>query len=352
MQPKIAAAGIPLRWWEDPDLGALKKVAAAHPEVMQSQVPTADEAEALSDSHFALVDKTAGLRLFPTNTDAATLVSAELYKVAAPHFVPEMRERIELRFKLAADWHGIPLPDFWGQEKTSAPQDDSYAIKIASADGDISRYYALSSPALVKTAADYFEVHHRSLAPEHRQAFSTNVVKRAAEFGMVLDGGSALRKYASPVVRGDAGNYVRASRIPGLSTQEKTAEAYGYPAALAEKERVSEAYHKLAHMLDTGAIGLDDAVAGLTYIDKNAGRPVGKQWDELATGEKVAFGFSQEVGGEQVSGDMLKKIDAPSIAAHFGQAFAKVFAERPVEVFASLPDDQQEIVKEIAYGRA
>jgi hypothetical protein len=350
MQHKTAAPGVPLHWWEDPDMTALKKVAEAHPSVMKSPVPDADDVALLPDMHFAFVEKTA--RAFPTNTDAATLVSAELYKTARAHFDAPTRDRIEKRFKLAADWHGVPLPDFDTGEIKTAAQDDVYALNIAGADGDIARYYALSSPGHVKTASEYFEVHHGSLAPEHRRTFASNVVKRASEFGMPLEAGPALRKYASPVLRGDAGNYVRASRLPGLSVQEKLAEEHGYTVALAEKERAGEAYHKLAEMLDAGALDLDEAVAGLAYIDKHAGVKRSKQWDELAVAEKVASGFSQEVDGEMISGDMLQEIDNQKLSSYFGAAFAKVFSERPTEVFASLPEDQQQVIKEIAYGRA
>jgi hypothetical protein len=84
----------------------------------------------------------------------------------------------------------------------------------------------------------------------------------------------------------------------------------------------------------------------------NSGAGRGRDSFEDLAGVKVASSFSEEVDGDLITGDMLKRIaTSETVKKYFGEEVSRLFGQRPVEIFSSLPMDEKRVVKEIAYGR-
>jgi hypothetical protein len=217
-------------------------------------------------------------------------------------------------------------------------KESSHALMLEYPDGQVARFYAMPDHESVKTAAAYFEEHHRSLHPTHRRTYATSVEKRASELGVHdLERGPALSKYAAA----DFG--------------PSWPEALEYRHRLVGQDsRAGQAYEKLAGAIAAGNVAFPDAANYLGELDALAGvRSAGDPWASLAGGRKVASGFSDEIDGDQVTDEMLAKaVDSKQLLQLYGKSFMKEFSKRPTEVFSSLPDDDKRVVKEVLYGRA
>ena len=329
-----SAAGRFVDFFDDPDGSIITKVASERPELMNSLVPTIDEIDFIPDEQFAHVEmeKGAKVRHFPTNTPAATALSAEAYRQSRDLFTKEAQEKIEDRFGVAEQWHGIKVDPLAEEvEKTAATND--YALVLDMPDGSVARYYALPTPESVKVASEYFEEWHRDLEPKHRRSFANAVVKRASELGVDSEAGTAIRKYASNTTGPQAYDQV---------------EARAFRAG--KDTKVGGAYMKLASAIQEG-MGLDDAVKALDYIDDRSGLGVGRDSTEDLVGEKVAAQFSEEIDGDLVTDDMLGSIPEEKVKQYMGTEMAAEFGKRPVEIFSSLPMDEKRVLKELAHGR-
>ena len=347
-------AGRSMDFVDDPEHPSLMKVAMEQP-TLGGVIPDADDAAFIPDEQFAYVgmEKSAKVRHFPCISPASTVASMECFRSSADVFTKEAQHKIAVAFHTACEWHGATMPDdiramlentqfpggksFSGDiHKTASAE--SHALMLEYPDGEVARFYAMPDHESVKTAAAYFEEHHRSLAPEHRRSYATNVEKRAAELGVRdLDRGPALSKYAAE----DFG--------------PSWPEALEYRARLVGPDtRAGQAYEKLAGAIAEARVAFPDAADYLGELDKLAGvRDAGDPWESLAGGRKVATGFADEIDGDQVTDDMLAKgVDSKQLLQLYGKSFMEEFSKRPTEVFASLPDDDKRVVKEVLYGRA
>jgi len=361
-------AGRMLDYLDDPGHPSLMKVAMEQP-TLAGAIPDADDAAFIPDEQFAYVgmEKFAKVRHFPCVSPASTVASMECFRSSADVFTKEAQHKIAVAFHTACEWHGARMPDdiramlegtqfpggkaFYGDlQKTAAAavpttpvpmamaKESSHALMLEYPDGQVARFYAMPDHESVKTAAGYFEEHHRSLAPEHRRTYATNVEKRAAELGVHdLDRGPTLSKYAASDFGPD------------------WPEAIEYRYRLVGPDsRAGQAYEKLAGAIAEGLVAFPDAADYLADLDALAGvRNAGDPWASLAGGRKVASGFADEIDGDQVTADMLSKaVDSKQLLQLYGKSFMEEFSKRPTEVFSSLPDDDKRVVKEVLYGRA
>jgi hypothetical protein len=329
-------AGRFIDFHDDPDGTVIAKVASERPELLEQQVSGVDELGFVPDEQFAYVtfEKGAKVRHFPTNSPVATVLSAESYIQARDLFEKSARAEIEDNFKLASDWHGVEIPDL-SVDELEKEAADRYALIVDMPDGSVSRLYALPDQESVKTASAYFEDWHKELSHDHRRKFASAVVERAGELGLQLEEGAALSKYASNGFGQQAYDQI---------------EARAFRAGKDSKPGV--AYTKLASMIRSGDLDLDNAVQILNHIDMNSGAGRGRDSFEDLAGVKVASSFSEEVDGDLITGDMLKRIaTSDTVKQYFGEEVSKLFGQRPVEIFNSLPMDEKRVIKEIAYGR-
>lgn len=191
------------------------------------------------------------------------------------------------------------------------------------------QFWPLDSYSQVKTAAAYFDTHVKQFDPATRREFCENLVKRASELGIPV--GETARKYGSST-------YASASEIK-----------------VAFDMRRQYLDERGQHMLDSllekqASLPPDVFCEVLSGIDKEAqidwlyGRQIVDPYFSTYGVEKTAESDSWISGNDYVSKQQIEEFGATgfsTIAASYGDDFAKEFTKDPWGVFSSLPVDQK-----------
>jgi len=215
---------------------------------------------------------------------------------------------------------------------------EHYALVIQTSDGAVIRKYAMPDATHVKTAAAYFDKYAMDLQPEYRHRFALSVRNRADELDVDLSTHAGIAKWAST-------SWNR--HVDAHLEQRKSLLPRNAPAR--------DILNKLASSLGettpsdmAQALQVFDQATGLTrYYDKGLSDPYS------STMGKIAEGWSEDVDGDEVTAaDLRKACDSGKMVGYFGQAFCDQFNKNPTEIFASLPDPEKQVIKQIASGEA
>lgn len=215
---------------------------------------------------------------------------------------------------------------------------EHFAMVIKQGDGEIIRKYAMPDAAHVKMAAAYFDKYAMELPPQYRHRFASSVQNRAQELNVDVSSHDSLYKWAS----GDWNKHIhthlehRKSLLPGDSAGrgilDKLAAAIGETTPSDMAEALSE---------------FDQATGISRYYDKGLTDPY------ASTMAKAASGWSDEIDGQTITEDHLRKVaSSAKLASYLGQSFANQFSKNPVEIFESLPSPEKTLIKQLAFNEA
>lgn len=345
---------------------------------------TPDQHERLADSDFGLVvltKRASVLRKFPVNDPGNAWLSAQYFESTHEKLAFPARFVAAKFIKSACDAYGVPSSPKVAAYAARADADDiesnmfvegsegkwmlrklaqrefiekqagvaefdaqvempneHFALVIREDDGSIVRKYAMPDATHVKTAAIYFDKYASSLAPEYRHRFAVAVQSRAEELGVDVSKHDLLEKWAGR----DWNRHVHAH-----IEQRKS--------LLPRNEPARAALDKLAASLSETTP--EDAAAALQVLDRSTG--LTKYYDRGLTDPfasamgKVASGWSDDVDGETITAEDLKKVaGSKKLASYLGEAFAGQFSANPVEVYESLPDPEKVLIRQIISGEA
>ena len=143
-------------------------------------------------------------RRYRIDSPEAVWWSTAFFLEKPAHYTPNQQGIIANRLKQAAEFFNIDalirelytkIAEAHTEDESKLP-DDVFALRKTADDGTVVRRYPLRNPAEVRTAADYVLKHIGELPFMDRQQMAGNILVKAAECGVKLDGRDALEKTA------------------------------------------------------------------------------------------------------------------------------------------------------------
>lgn len=362
----MALANQVLDFVDDVDRRLLRQIVASAPEhVKTASVLTANDREKLSSEQFALIMRSKEeqeLKKFPIVDPASTWLSCQYFAKTAEQ-LPFVAQKIAAsNLQKACAIYNIKAPDMidklaskgtvgnrYDEVAKSAAEPGLSKIAVAhKPDGSTHFYalgerYAMPTPEYVKKAAAYFAQHEREFSDaEDRHTFALNVLERAKELDVDIEGREQLSKYASHTY-GDS-----------VSTQLRLRREF-----LQHEPKFVEALDKLSsHKASTEA----EVFAKALYLFDKKAHLTKHYGSHLSDAFKATFGVFQKTAGYQwenqegsvsISGtDLVKAAENKydRIKSYFGQTLADNMKKHAVEIFDSLPIDAKETIAKIAQG--
>jgi hypothetical protein len=382
----MTIAAVILDFYDDSKHELMAKVAAPQGRLgaVNLAVLTPEQHEGLPDSEFGLViltKRAAVLRKYPVNDPGNAWLSAQYFQNTHTKLAFPARYVAAKFIKTACDAYGVPSSaqvvayatraddaevdtntfvegseHKWLMHKLAQRElltkqaaaaeidarlempNEHFALVIKNEDGAIIRKYAMPDALHVKTAANYFDKYAMQLAPEHRHRFAVAVQGRAEELNVDLSDNELLEKWASTEWN---------RHVVAHLEQRKS--------LLPRNEPARAVLDKLAASL--GETTPEDAAYALQTLDQSTG--LTKYYDRgltdpfASTMAKVGSGWSDEVDDHTLTESDLRKVgSSKKLASYLGEAFARQFAENPIEIYDSLPDPEKVLIKQISTGEA
>lgn len=318
-----------------------------------------DQAEQLSDNHFALIlqykrqehgiEKTAQQRLFPIPSKAYTWLQIEALQRTGEQLPDEARKVASYHISNAARRYGIEVPEAIAQDaegmqsfnnRVDATALTDPSVKVASAQeqegydddanwgwvhGDDKRF-PLHTPVLVKKAMDYVERHELTFMPRDRHSFCAKVVDKARE--MKVDVTEKVASYGGRYYHGSADAMVKLRHLHTESDQER------------------ETLTKIANLKD--AIDPREFAAILDEFDTAT---------KMAQRGKVPDAFSStlsEMGpldgfsDREIAGGVVN--NQKKLGSYLGKGLVRQLAEDPRGTYTALDDEQKDVFHQILSG--
>jgi len=366
-------AGEIIDFYDDANREGLRKTAAPQGVANEAfEVLSPEERDSLPDDMFGLVviTKTAEvIRKFPLVDGPHIWLAGQYLSMNGEKLATPMRVVAARHIKLAATGRPEPVslpadisdladqypPGFEGNvivedkvpswniamtKTASAPQmsDAAYALVYQTGDGETIRKYAMPDVATTEEAMGWFEKYATQIDPELRPRMAKSILKRAMALGIELEGLPTLYKYAAGGWNPSVEAHIEQRRSLLPHDEQSRATLQKLASAIGEANP-----HEFARALDAF-----DTKSGLR---RYYGRGIEDAYSSSLGETKTASGWSDEIDGETVTEQDLKKAAAsPSFAKFFGQGVKEAFAKDPVAIFESLPSPNKAIIAQIARG--
>lgn len=336
---------------------------ALPPELHQLKVAGQDELDALPDSSFGLVFKSAsGLqRRFPVHDEDSRKLS-EAYVMAglkAGSLHPEVGRLVLAKIAAARAGDALDEVAYVDPEKVAAApaafEDRFYGLTLGGAS-----HYPLHDETLVSRAIERFPFTTDGMAPEHKFAYARNIEKRAGQLGVEIPNNSPINRYTGTELNPNALKLAidqRKEAAAGRSGVHGQALDELLAAAGVVEDRgsmESDASFDLRQKLAKVATKVDvaqvvamlsqfDKFAGITEYDYNRG-----MLDPYAACYKRAAAGAPSTASD---GTDLSKIGPEKLQALFDQYFVDEFQQNPVATYEALPDPMKKILQGLVDGK-
>ena len=345
------------------DLGGaqLKEIVASAPEfVKTAQIASRDEVARLPVECFALHALTkegADLRKYPVHTKADTWLSCAYFEKNA-HKLPIQAARIAAthlktacaKFELPTEYR---VSMFHGTADSNRYIEENDCMRKVASESqlvdrpDEGRYalagrYPLFHESHVKKAASYFEEHFRHFDSGDRHEFASNVLARASELQMPLDGLEALQKVAGAEY-GD--------RVAGqISMRHKLVD--GDVEAVIALEKISMVRNDLEAKKFATLLAAWDSENGMERLyGTQIVDPYQATFESLS--KEAGYVWEDSSSGESLTGKELEKAASEKydkIKGYFGETLANSLKKHGSQIFDSLPRDAKTVIAKIAKG--
>lgn len=316
-----------------------------------------DEVDALPDSHFGLVMKSANgptRRRFPLhNADAIKLSEAYFEKTREhlPEAVVKVAERKFAEAK-AGVLKGVAFVDL--AKVAAAPRLEVAAdAKVFGLTIGSTNYYPLHDAGLVKQALANYPRTISGMIPEHRFAYACNIEKQAKKFGVTVPVDSLINRYTNPTFNKEAlataiEQRKQAAYGRGTDVLDQLAAACGITHPQTEAESRASYEGRVAKVAKNQKVSIEQTIAVLEGFDKLAG--IGELHynrgllDPFAACYKLAACDT----GAFVDGVNLSTINPEQLATYLNPEFLAEFQSNPVAVYQRSPDPLKAIMRDLA----
>lgn len=332
--------------------------------IKTAKVSSREEAALLPNDAFALHMMTkegSRLRRFPVSSAADTWLSCTYFeknahklpyqaaKLAATHlesacerFGIEPNSTVQ---RLAVD--EIPRSNLYVEEMDMTKAAHVASIVQSSEGGPyaLGNKYPLFNEGFVKKAAAYFVDYFGQFDPSDRHAYARNVLNRAEELGLSLDGNevAALRKVAGTEYGDSIESQIRIRK--NLLEHDEEACAALNKIADVKDQATPEQFSQLLNQWDQdynmersyGRYLMDPYQA--TY-SRQMTKEAGYTWEDSSAGVSI--------NGKELEKAASDKYD--KIKGYFGATLADSLKKHGSTIFESLPSDAKVVIARIAKG--
>lgn len=355
----LKVAALILDAHDDADGKVARNLAA---ELHQLPLASQEEIDALPDSQFALVMKTAGAsattrRRFPLhNPDAVKLSEAyfALTKSALPAEVVKVAERkfAEIKAGVTKTVAFVDLSKVAAAPRlNTAVADRVFGLTI----GDRS-YYPLHDAQLVKQAVEKYPLTIRGMEPDHRFVYAREIQKQASKHRIDVPADSLINRYTNPSFNIEAlatGLQQRKTAAKDRSTVilDQLAEAFGIVApqgGCEHNDSFATRSKTAVEMAGNKLVTTEHAIALLQQFDKLAGISEFEYNRGLLDPFASCFKLADMQTGAFVDGVNLSAIDPQQLQQHLTPEFVTEFQSNPIGTYQRLPPPLKAIVRDLA----
>jgi hypothetical protein len=322
------------------------------------KIASQDEVDALPDSAFGLVFKSASgavLRRFPVHTEDDRKLS-EAYvtqglSIGTVH--PKVAQMVTA--KIAACRAGDALnevayldPDQIAKE--AAPIEDRfYGLSIGE-----QNHYPLHDETLVNRAIERFPFTTDGMEPVYKHAYANNIVKRASQLSVEVPNDSQIHRYTGQGLNASALKVAIDQRKAAAACHTQVLDELLASAGLVEDRGAAETdgsflfRQKLSERVQPAPV--TEVVALLEQFDKLAGIGHYEYNRGLLDPYAAVYKRAGVDAGQLVDGIDLSKVTPDQLRPLFDQYFIDEFAKNPAETYQALPDPMKEIIKGLVNG--
>lgn len=266
----------------------------------------------------------------------AQKVAASNLKKSLSHYGIEVPDVIE---KLSSENVDTNVVDVTGKSAPTIVRPQATDIEYAIERSDGSKKYPLDNAESVKTALSYFELHKAQFVPRERREYAVKVASVAVRYGMSTN--PSINKYAGTeysatlpghlTIRRDYVNEEGAVQLQKLASKRRTLDAISFADELAVFDRS----HGLDELWDSSLV--DPWASTLAPLEK------------VANGSRASTATFQ-IGNETVTEEELVRLSKMRkvIVDNFGMDVANKFAEKPLDIFQSMPLPQKKVIASLA----
>ena len=314
-----------------------------------------DEVDALPDSHFGLVMKTAGgviRRRFPLHTKEAIKLSEAYFEKTREQLPPDMVKIAERKFAEAKSGvlKGVAFVDV---NKVAATPRLSMDARVFGLTIGERNHYPLHDASLVKQAVTNYPRTIQGMLPEHRFLYARNIAKQAEKLAVAIPVDSLINRYTNPSFNTEAMATAieqRKQAAYGRSTDvlDQLALACGVVRPQGEAESAASYAGRTMKVAGKQLASPEQAIAVLENFDKVAGIDERHYNRGLLDPFAACFKLAAFSADAYVDGVNLSSIQPQQLASYLTPEFITEFQANPIAVYERLPEPLKAVVRDLA----